>query len=260
MFENLQARVGQSLFRLLPSETVKSLIQAVSNREPGLILEAFGPLLNREPNLERMTFDLPIDSPFRFENLSGLFSSTSLDHAVISMTVRQAAYIFGLIRTTQPRKIIEIGRFKGGSTFLIAAAMSPDCELWSIDLGEKEARRKRPSSESSYDEQLAEVCHRFGFKVHLLVGDARTIRFDLGEVDLVFIDGDHSYDGAKSDFERFGRGVRVGGNVLFDDTFDEKLFKTHSDTVGRLVKEIIAAGDFTLVKGVNRLAHLKRVR
>jgi hypothetical protein len=64
----------------------------------------------------------------------------------------------------------------------------------------------------------------------------------------------------KSDFERFGRRVRVGGAVLFDDAFDEGIFKTHSDTVGQLVREVLEGGEFRLVKRVNRLAHIERVR
>lgn len=77
---------------------------------------------------------------------------------------------------------------------------------------------------------------------------------------MVFIDGDHTYEGVKNDFDRFGRRVRVGGAVLFDDAFDEGIFKAHSDTVGRLVAEIITEGEFRLVKAVNRMAHLERVQ
>jgi predicted O-methyltransferase YrrM len=87
------------------------------------------------------------------------------------------------------------------------------------------------------------------------------VELDTGEVDLVFIDGDHSYAGARSDFERFGRRVRVGGAVLFDDAFDDGVFHViHTDGVGPVVREIAAGGDYRLVKVVKRLAHLERLR
>ena len=79
-------------------------------------------------------------------------------------------------------------------------------------------------------------------------------------MDLVFIDGDHSYEGVRNDFERFGLRVKVGGAVLFDDACDEAPFKTHAESVGRLIKEVVASGEFRLAKSVNRLAHLERVR
>jgi predicted O-methyltransferase YrrM len=177
------------------------------------------------------------------------------------MTVRQTAYLFGLVRRLAARTAIEIGRYKGGSTLTIAAAMKlgGGGRLWSVDVGEKEARL-RSEGRRSYDQQIADMCRRFGFDVELIAGDSRTVQIDSGPVDLVFIDGDHSYEGVRSDFERFGRRVRVDGAVLFDDAFDEQLFRTHSDTVGRLVQEIRAEGGFELVKVVDRMAHLKRLR
>ncbi|MBI3457053.1 MAG: class I SAM-dependent methyltransferase [Candidatus Rokubacteria bacterium] len=223
-----------------------------------MILQALGPRLNRRPTVDTMPFDLPVGDRLEFEHLAGVFASTSLDHGVISMTVRQTAYLFGLVRQMKARKVIEIGRYKGGSTLVIAAAMGGEGQLWSVDIGAKERRLFADSPGRPFDEQIRDVCQRFGLKVELIVGDSRTVEIETGEVDLVFIDGDHTYDGVRSDFERFGRRARVGGAVLFDDAFDEGLFKTHSDTVGQLVRDV-AEGKFRLVRAVNRLAHLERV-
>jgi predicted O-methyltransferase YrrM len=143
---------------------------------------------------------------------------------------------------------------------LIAAAINGEGEFWSVDLGDKEARLHGDEGKRKFDEQIANLCHRLGLRVNLIVGDSRTVEVDTGEVDLVFIDGDHSYEGVRSDFERFGKRVRIGGAVLFDDAFDEGIFKSHSDTVGRLIHEVIAGGEFRLVKTVNRMAHLERIQ
>lgn len=250
--------VGTGIASVLPEIVLKSCVGRAFERAPLAVLEAVGPRLNREPDLDRMPFDFPIDGRLDFEHLAGLFASTSLDHAVIAMPVRQAAYLFGLVRSMPARRVIEIGRYKGGSTFVIAAAMRGEGEFWSIDLGDKEARLRAPGARP-FDRQIVDLCARFGLRVHLLVGDSRVIEVDTGEVDLVFIDGDHSYEGVRSDFERFGRRVRVGGAVLFDDAFDEKFFRTHSDTVGRLVREVVSAEEFRLAKVVDRLAHLERM-
>jgi len=256
----IQAWLGRTLVSWLPGTALHAFAVRVALDDPQVILEAFGPHLNRDPNLDNMPFDLPVEGRLQFEHLAGLFASTSLDHAVISMTIRQSAYLFGLVRSIKARKVIEIGRYKGGSTLLIAAAMDGEGELWSIDLGDKEARLHTGDGTRKFDEQIADVCKRFGLRVNLIAGDSRTVDVDTGEVDVVFIDGDHSYEGVKSDFERFGKRVRIGGAVLFDDAFDEGIFKTHSDTVGRLVREITSDGEFNLVKTVNRVAHLKRIQ
>ena len=138
--------------------------------------------------------------------------------------------------------------------------MNGQGEFWSIDLGEKEARLHQRGTNRTFDDEIRDICARLGLSVTLLVGDSRTIEVETGEVDLVFIDGDHSYEGVKNDFERFGRRVKVGGAVLFDDACDEAVFHTHSESVGKLLDEIVAQQSFRLVKSVNRLAHIERVR
>jgi predicted O-methyltransferase YrrM len=256
----IACRIGEGLAALLPEGVCTAFAKQLALRKPQLLLEALGPRLNRSPSLDEMPFDLSPAGPLQFEDLAGLFASTSLDHGVIAMTVRQTAYLFGLIRRLKPRKVIEIGRYKGGSTLTIAAALNGQGEFWSIDLGEKEARLHQRVKNRTFDDQIRDICSKFGLSVTLLVGDSRTIEVMTGDVDLVFIDGDHSYQGVKNDFERFGRRVRVGGAVLFDDACDEAVFQTHSESVGKLLKEIVAEQSFRLVKSVNRLAHLERVR
>lgn len=252
--------ISNILVRTLPMSIKRDFLSQLGDEDMNSLLQVFGPRLNRKPNLDNMPFDLETTGPLGFEHLSGLFASTSLDHAVVAMPIRQGAYLFGLVQQMKARKVIEVGRYKGGSTLLLAAAMKGEGTLWSIDIGEKEARMYRDGKARSFDDQLRDVCTKFGFKnVEIIVGDSRTLEIETGEVDLVFIDGDHSYDGVKNDFERFGKRVRLGGAVLLDDTFDEELFKTHTESVGRLVKEILDEGKFKLVKGVNRLSHLERI-
>ena len=121
----LEKLIGTTLADILPHPVLETLVFRIADIEPNVILEGFGPRLNRAPNLGNMPFDLPMKDDLQFEHLAGLFASTSLDHAVISMPVRQTAYLFGLIRQMGARKVIEIGRYKGGSTLVIGVAMKP---------------------------------------------------------------------------------------------------------------------------------------
>lgn len=255
----LTSWLGTALAGVLPRQAARSFIAAVGRRDPNDVLQAFGPLLNRPVDLDHVPFDLDASGGMDFHHLAGVFASTPFDHAVIGMPVRQAAYLFGFVRQTKPRKVIEIGRHKGGSTLLIAAAMQGQGEFWSIDIGEKESRLRQEGMRP-YDKQIDDLCRRSGLNATLLVGDSRTIEVDTGgEIDLAFIDGDHRYAGVKIDFERFGRRVRVGGAVLFDDAAEDRGFATHVDTVGRIVVEVVATGKFKRVRTVNRLAHIERV-
>jgi predicted O-methyltransferase YrrM len=259
----VKARLASLLGRsavAIPSQSFRrAFVEKTLERDPRAVLEAVGVAQNRAPRLTTMPLDLEPDGRLEFEDLSGIFASSMLNHGVISMTIRQTAYVFGLARRTGAKRAIEIGRWRGGSTVALAAGMGPGGKVWSIDIGEK-AERLLEVSAAQLDAETAEFCRRFGLDVELLVGDSRTIDVESGEVDIVLVDGDHTYEGVRADVERFGRRLRLGGALLLDDAFDHFFVPTHVESVGRLVRELEAAGDFRLVKGVDRLAHLERLR
>ena len=259
----LERWLGRRLATFLPEHVTRALVVELCEHEAER-QTAIGAVARyvkgRATDLDRMEWDLPSETELGFEHVAGLFSSTTLDEAIISMNVRQAAYLFGLVRRMDARKVIEIGRYKGGTTLLIAAAMRGRGRFWSIDIAGLDPHLQ-PRTVRPVEAQIADLCGRLGLAVELIVGDSRTVDIDAGEVDLVLIDGDHSYAMAKNDFERFGRRVRVGGAVLFDDAFDDGFHHViHTDGVGPVVREIIVAGDYRLVRTVKRLAHLERVR
>ena len=210
--------------------------------------------------LERVPFDLGPNGRLEFEDLAGLLPSTPLAYGVALMTPRQLAYLFGLARRSGARTAIEIGRYKGGGTIALAAGMGKDGALWSIDDGSLEGELGRDGQDASYDCQICDLCHRFALDVRLLVGDSRTLELDVDNVDLVLIDGDHRYEGVKSDVERWAKRVRVGGHVLLDDAYPLGRYRRGCDAIQRVVQEAIDEGDFRLVKAVDRLAHLERTR
>jgi len=236
------------------ARTAVELLEA----DPQSVLEAVGAKLNRPARLDTMPLDLEPRDQLEFEDLAGMFASSLLNHGIVGMTIRQVAYIFGLARRSRARAAIEIGRWRGGSTIALAAGMGPDGRVWSIDSGEK-AARVLGIDPLELDAQTRSFARRFDLDVAILRGDSRTIDLDVEDVDIVLIDGDHSYEGVRSDFERWGRRVRPGGSVLLDDAFPDVLVPSHPDSVGRLVQEIRSEGAFRLARRVDRLAHLERV-
>jgi predicted O-methyltransferase YrrM len=53
------------------------------------------------------------------------------------------------------------------------------------------------------------------------------------KLDLLFIDGDHTLDGVKNDFERYSKYVKKGGYIVFDD-YHHTIIKEYCD---KLLKE-----------------------
>lgn len=188
-----------------------------------------------------------------FEDLAFLFSSNQLNHGVASLQIDEAALLYRLARDVREGPVAEIGRFKGGSTFIFAHALPAGIDLWSYDF-HVALRPDMPGER--LDEELRAALDRYGVadKVHLLVADSRTAEPPPGQLELLFIDGDHSYEGAKADLERWGAFVRPGGHVLLHDAVDTGGYGNHYPGVVRAVAE--AGAEWERQAGAGSIAHL----
>ena len=105
--------------------------------------------------------------------------------------------------------IVEIGRYNGGSTFLLACA-APGVPIHSIDIA--------PQNDDLLKELFA--THEVGRNVTLIVGDSQHTHYDsVGPIDVLFIDGDHSYDGCMADIRNWYDTVIPGGMIVFHDSY-----------------------------------------
>jgi predicted O-methyltransferase YrrM len=237
-FAAVPARVKELVRRLGRTGPGKNVVHAAVLPDPASM---------RFPNVSRWP-----DGVRGFEDLAFLFSSNQLNHGVASLQIDEAALLYRLGRDATTGPVAEIGRFKGGSTFVFAASMPDGVELWSYDL-HVAPRPDMPGDR--LDAELSEALARFGLahKVHLLVADSRTAEPPPEPIEVLFIDGDHSYDGAKADFQRWSEYVRPGGHVLFHDAVDTGGYGNHYPGVVRLMTEIGAGWDRQ--PGAGSIAH-----
>ncbi len=188
-----------------------------------------------------------------FEDLTFLFTSTILAHGVASLRLDEATYLYRLVRGAQPATVLEIGRFRGGSTVLIAAALERGV-LHSYDI---DTRQGRDGAE--LDRQLRGVLERYALsdRVRLHVADSRSADPPLEPIDVLFVDGDHSEEGVRADFERWSPHLRQGGHLLFHDAVDAPdLAATSAPGPARVAGDV--GGDFRRLPGAGSLAHFVR--
>ena len=193
-----------------------------------------------------------------FEDLAFLFSSNQLSHGIASLQLDEAALLLRLARHVSPgAAVVEIGRFKGGSTLLLASALPEGAELYSYDL---HVALRADLSGAQLDAELEEALQRYGLRerVHLVVADSRTAEPPPRAPELVFVDGDHSFEGARADYERWRELVARGGHLLFHDAVDTGGYGNVYPGVARLVGEL--AGDETLERqpDAGSIAHFVR--
>jgi predicted O-methyltransferase YrrM len=173
-----------------------------------------------------------------FEDLAGLFWCTALNRGVLRQDIDEAATLFRTIRGIPKPRGVEIGRFHGASTLLLAVAVGPEGKVVSMDIAPQN------------DTVLRETLQRLGLsdRVELLIGDANEIQIP-GPLDFAFIDGDHLYEGARKDHNRWGSLVGAGGYIIHHDMACAREFATQWTDLARLRSEILAkqAGVLELV-------------
>jgi predicted O-methyltransferase YrrM len=125
-----------------------------------------------------------------------------------------------LLRALKPKRILEIGTAQGGVFWLFCQLVAEDGLLISLDLPSTE----RFSGGTQTPPDLSAM-KSTGQTVHAILGNSHApemperIRqiLDGQMLDLVFIDGDHTYAGVKSDYLMYHPLVRPGGLVAFHD-------------------------------------------
>jgi predicted O-methyltransferase YrrM len=116
------------------------------------------------------------------------------------------------------RRLAEIGVFEGVTTCLLRRAMAPDGVLFAID--------PYPVGRLGFSAQRA-IAHREvkrvgNGRVHWLrttgAEAARDPCVTAAPIDLLFIDGDHSYEGLRADWEGWSASIAPGGVVGLHDS------------------------------------------
>lgn len=129
---------------------------------------------------------------------------------------------FALMELHRPRVFVELGTHRGDSycAFCQAASgLEPTASCWAVDtwLGDEHAGRY---DSSVYDRLKEWHDPRFGRFSSLIRStfDQALPHFSDGSIDLLHIDGLHTYDGVKHDFEGWLPKMSARGLVLLHDT------------------------------------------
>lgn len=141
--------------------------------------------------------------------------STMFDHLRqhYNTPVQCKAEFWGLFRKVQDanaRRILEVGVERGGTIGFWDIIAGNEGRVVGLDTHINIPFEFQPNSEFTLLEgnsHAADVIQQ--------------VKEMLPEVDFLFIDGDHSYEGVKADWENFSPLVKPGGLIAFHDIVDE---------------------------------------
>ncbi|RZM05403.1 MAG: class I SAM-dependent methyltransferase, partial [Pedobacter sp.] len=141
------------------------------------------------------------------------------------LSMREAATLYHFA-TTVPHggTIVEIGSWKGKSTYCLARGLKKG-KVFAIDPFDASGEG---GSAEIYQQGQGNQPLLKGFKNHMrklrvlgkiniLKGYSKDFVNQIDQINLLFIDGDHSQEGAEFDFRSYSPAIANGGYLLFHD-------------------------------------------
>jgi predicted O-methyltransferase YrrM len=163
---------------------------------------------------------LPVNKPIEVRYFAAAEEFTYL-HEVIAMC--------SLVKVRQPKTIFEIGTFHGYATAHFALNTPPGTNIYTLDLPPQIELAKLSEKPGFWRTDMEAVMQRQWFdhirnlglerRVTYLLGDSKTFDYSpyAGKMDLVFVDGAHSYDYVKSDSENARSMLSANGIIVWHD-------------------------------------------
>lgn len=135
-------------------------------------------------------------------------------------------FAYDLIRFGRPRTVVELGTHFGVSFFAMCQAVQDaglETELHAVDTwqGDPDAGEYGPEVREVFDEVRARVYPDVAVTAHQCLFDEALPVFDDGSVEVLHIDGFHSYEAVRHDWETWAPKLAEGGVVLFHDIAPE---------------------------------------
>ncbi len=123
-----------------------------------------------------------------------------------STPLADIAMLLKLVVCTQPKRLMEIGSFRGYTALFFAQHTAPDAQIVTVDYYPEhgEAYRETPYA-SKIERRVGKT------SAELFKSDSK------GSYDLIFIDADHAYEGVKNDTELVLPLISPTGFVVWHD-------------------------------------------
>ena len=178
-----------------------------------------------------------------FEQLGILFTANTHSRGLCRLDIDEAMYMYRVIKLLLRKKnsyerlrVCEIGTYKGGTTCLLACAGAWIDTIDNYSSKTFDNYKHNPAD----DVKCLLEDHKVLDRCQVWVKDTRKMNNEsLHEYyDLLFIDGDHSYEGVKADYNNWIHTLKVGGQLIFHDSCIAREGATGCEGVMKFVEEL----------------------
>jgi predicted O-methyltransferase YrrM len=155
---------------------------------------------------------------FVFENIGGFLRPYQIKWEITELA--------RMVEKSKSQIILEIGSFKGGTLFVFSRMAKNNALILSIDLPGGPFGGGYPSWKKYFFKKIASKNQ----KIELIRGNSHSLEtleylkkiLSGRKIDFLFIDGDHTYEGVKKDYDLYSNFVKDGGLIAFHDIVKHK--------------------------------------
>lgn len=144
------------------------------------------------------------------------------------LTSNEAVVLYSIARKLNKNSLsLEIGSWKGKSTYCIAEGLvggkliviDPFNASGGNDADSEEAYLKKMGDANSLLEIFIDNMKKRNVlnKIEIKKGYSQEFSNEVGTLDFLFIDGDHTIEGCKADFDLYAHKIKKGGYIAFHD-------------------------------------------
>lgn len=141
---------------------------------------------------------------------------------------------YSIVRLLRPSNAIEIGCYNGASSICIAQALRDNKSGGHLHCIELDEHNIMVTREHLKEAGLVDLVTLYHTNSH-----DESVARRLPQCEFIFVDGDHTYEGAKRDFEVYSKKLVPRGIMLYHDT-------TKIMELRQLMQEITDAGNFDI--------------
>ncbi len=142
-----------------------------------------------------------------------------------STSCYEAYVLSAIVQLLHPKILFEIGTFEGRTTLQLAINSMDEATIYTLDLPanmpETQFDRAYPGEDKRRHEPVGSLFRTYpqAVKIKQIFGDSATVHCDnlIGQVDFVFVDGDHGYEYVKADSENALAMLSSNGIVVWHD-------------------------------------------
>lgn len=141
----------------------------------------------------------------------------------ITQKEKEIVTLLGRLESLKPETLCEIGAAGGGSLFLFCRAASSKARILSLDIAYTPVKMKTFKCFASDRQKI--TCLKADSHDLTAIDKARKW-LNGGAFDFLFIDGDHTFESVRRDYDYYAPFVRRGGLIAFHDIAEDARGRT----------------------------------